>query len=65
MKVDHIFELLMARHRALKLVFHGIHHLPQLLDPHLVLLLILPEGRALKVEVIGTFPLLRRLRVAR
>jgi hypothetical protein len=59
MKVDHVLELLMVSHGALKIVFHSIHHLPQFLDPHLVLLLILPEGRALKVEVIGTFPLLR------
>jgi hypothetical protein len=59
MKVDHVLKLFMAGHGALKLVFHGIHHLPQLLDPHLVLLLILPKGRALKAEVIGTFSLLR------
>jgi hypothetical protein len=58
MKVDHVLEPLMVGHGALKLVFHGIHHLPQFLDPHLVLLLILPEGRALKVEVIRTLSLL-------
>ena len=42
MKVDHVLELLMVSHGALKIVFHSIHHLPQFLDPHLVLLLILP-----------------------
>ena len=59
MKVDQVLEPLMVGNGALKLVFHGIYHLPQFLDPHLVFLLILPEGRALKVEVIGTLPLLR------
>ena len=59
MKIDHVLEPLMVGHGAQKVVLHGIHHLPQFLHPHLILLLILPEGRALEGEVVRTFPLLR------